>query len=125
MKLSRLIDSRFHALLRKINGEPVPLKTAFKLRGIKKRIEEELEKYEVVRKEALAKYGIKNEDGTTKVDEEGHVQFDEEGMKAFGTQLSDLLSIEVEIPTLSISELNDTLRLSSTDLDTLDGFLVE
>jgi len=125
MKLARLIDERLHGALAKLSGEPLPLRTAFKLKGIIKTAREEFAKYEEVRKEALARHGQKNEDGTLKVDERNNVQFTQEGINAFATELNELATMDVEVPTLALSELGDKIVLTADDLEHLEGVIVE
>lgn len=125
MKLARLVDERLHVSLQKLSGEPLPLKTAFKLKGIIKLAREEFNKYEEVRKEALQRHGKKKEDGSLEILENGNVSFTEGGMQAFVVELNELAVVEVEIPTLSIAELGDKVSLSADDLESLDGVIVE
>ena len=124
MKLSRIVDDRLYATLNKLATEPLPLRAAFRLKGIGKKAREEYLKYDEVRKEALQKHGLKNEDGTLKVDEKNNAQFDEAGIRAFSNELNELLSMDVELPTLKASELGN-VKLSANDLEVLDGILIE
>lgn len=125
MKLARLIDERLQAALDKLTASDLPLRTAFKLKGIIKVAREEYSKYEEVRKEALQRHGQKNEDGTLKINESNNVQFDEAGIKAFAIELNELATMDVALPTISISELGEKIVLSVEDLDALDGIIVE
>jgi hypothetical protein len=125
MKLARLIDERLHSALTKLSSEPLPLKTAFRLKGITKIAREEYSKYEEVRKEALVRHGLKNEDGSLKVNEHNNVQFSDEGIKAFASELNDLTNMEIELPTLSVGELGDKIVLSAEELEVLEGIIVE
>ena len=125
MKLARLIDDRFHTALAKLSDELLPLRTTFKLKGIAKVVREEFTKYEEVRKSALQKYGVKNEDGSLKTDDKNNVQFDEDGIKAFITEINELAALEVEVPTLKVSELGDKVRMTVDDLLQLEDVIVE
>lgn len=123
MKLARLADDRFHMALQKLAEEALPLKTAFKLKGIIKASREEYVKYEDVRREALQKHGLKNEDGSLKMDDRSMVQFSPEGLQAFTKELNDLGTVEVNLPTLKLSELGDNIRVTVEDLDLLEGVI--
>lgn len=125
MKLARLIDERLHAALTKLSSEPLPLRTAFKLKGITKVAREEFAKYEEVRKEALQRHGQKNEDGSLKVNEHNNVMFDEGGIKAFAAELNELTLLDVEIGSIKIDELGDKIVLTAEDLEHLEGIIVE
>ncbi len=125
MKLSQLIDERVHSALQKLSTEPLPLRTAFKLKGIIKVVKEEFSKYEDVRKEALQRHGQKNEDGSLKVNDQGNVQFSAEGIQAFANEVGELTTLEVQVPTLTLAELGDKITLTAEDLESLDGIVVE
>lgn len=124
MKLSRLIDPKFKASLTLLNSQKLPLKAAFKLKTIIKKIDEEYAKYDEVRLAALNQYGKKKDDGTLDLDQDGNVPLEGDNAQAFVKELADLVNLEVEIPSLSVSELGDSITISSDELMLLD-FLVE
>jgi len=126
MKLGTIIDSRFHEALNKLSQQSLPLRTVFKLKGIIKSVQSEYAKYEEVRQSALQKYGLKNEDGSLKMNDSKNVQFDEEGLKAFAAELNDLTSLDVELPSVKLSELGSAnVSLTMAEVQLLDGLLVE
>lgn len=125
MKLVRLTDSRLHAALRRLSAAPVPLRVAFKLKGIQSRVDEELKKFEQCRQDALGKFGKKDAEGKIITKPDGAVEFEPEMLQAFATELNELGDTDLPIPTLSISELNDKIEISADDLHVLDGILVE
>ena len=104
--------------------QPLPLKTAFKLKGFVKKIDEELLKYEDVRKDILIRHGMKNPNGTVAI-KNGTVQFEGDGMKNFIKDINELTSIDIELGTISLKEIGDDIRLTTEDLTALDGFLVD
>ena len=124
MKLVRITDDKFHAALNKLATKPLPLRTAFKLKGISKVVREEYLKYEDVRKEALQKHALKNEDGSIKVDDRQNAQFDEAGIKDFVREINELNSVEISVPTVKVSELGN-IDITLTDVELLDGIIVE
>ncbi len=125
MKLGRLVDERLHAALQKLSGERLPLKTAYKLKGIIKKTREEFSKYEEVRKEAVQRDGEKNEDGTLKVDDRNQVNFSQEGMVAFAKELNELTAMDIEFPTITVEELGNSVTLSVEDLEALEDVVIE
>ena len=125
MKLSRIIDGRFHMALARLSAQPVPLKIAFKLKGIVAKVNEEMKKYEEVRSAALQKLGTKGEDGKLVVNEQNNVQMSEEAMKQFATELNELGSTDIELPTVTLAELGDKTNLTAEDAMSLDGVIVE
>ena len=125
MKLARLTDARLHAVLRKLSAAPLPLRVAFKLKGISAKIDEEVKKFEAVRMEALEKAGKKDEAGKVVVKPDGNVDMDPDKLKEFIAQLNELGATEVELPTVKVDDLGDKVQLSVDDLSLLDGILVE
>ncbi len=125
MKLVRLTDVRLHTALQRLGAAPVPLRVAFKLKGIQARVDEELKKFEQCRQEALVKFGKKDAEGKLLTKTDGSVEFEPEQMQAFVAELNELGETEVNIPSLSISEIGDKVDLSSNDLLALDDIIIE
>lgn len=124
MKLKRLIDPKFKASLTSLNSQKLPLKTAFKLKTIIKKVDEEYEKYDQVRVAALNSYGDKNEEGALVIDENGNIPLSGDNAQSFVKEMNDLIDLDVEIPTISVSDLGSELSISSEELMLLD-FIVE
>jgi len=126
MKLARLIDSGFQNSVRTLMKQPLPLKAAYKLRGVVKKAEAELTQYEEMRKEALQKYGKKKEDGTLDTTETNNVQFEtQETLQVFLKDIGDLTNVDVDMPAITLTELGDDIRLSTEDLMNLEGLIVD
>lgn len=126
MKLARLADPRFHEALNKLAAANLPVKTAFKLKGVVKKVREEYSKYEEVRLAALNKYGKKKEDGSVEMNDKQEVQFAESAdMIKFATELQELSSVEIDLPTISLSDLGENVTLNMDDVDMLEGLIVE
>jgi len=124
MKLFRIADNRFHLALSKLSNIQLPLKTAFKLKGIMKIVREEFAKYDEVRKEAIQKHALKKPDGSIKVDDNDNATFSDKGMKAFVAEINELGSLEVEVPTIKLSELSG-LTLTLEEAELLDTLIIE
>jgi hypothetical protein len=125
MKLARLVDERLHGALNKLSKEALPLKTAFKLKGITKIVNEEFAKYDEVRQESLKRHGEKNAEGELILNDQGNVELSKEGMQAFLLELSELANVEIDCPTIKISELGDNICLTLQDVEMLDGIIIE
>jgi hypothetical protein len=126
MTLGTLLDVRFKAALGKLQSANLPLKVAFKLRGVVKAIEKELATYEETRQAALQKYGQKGEDGKllTNEDEIKSVKFESEEMfKKFLEELGELSKVEVEIPKIAVADIENAVHLSADDLAQLENLL--
>jgi len=106
--------------------QPLPLKAAYKLRGVVKKAEAELTQYEEMRKEALQKYGKKKEDGTLDTTETNNVQFEtQETLQVFLKDIGDLTNVDVDMPAITLTELGADIRLSTEDLMNLEGLIVD
>lgn len=125
MKLARLVDPKFHAALDKLAAESLPLKVAFRLKGIAKTVREEFAKYEELRQEALTKFGKKDEEGKLVLDGSGNVQFEGASFQDFAKEIGALASEEVELPTIKLSELGDKISMTLEEIEWLDGLIVE
>ena len=125
MKLARLVDERLHSALTKLSKEALPLKIAFRLKGITKLVNEEYTKYDEVRKEALKRHGKYSSEGDLITNEQGNVELSPEGMQAFLLELSELANMEIDCPTIKISELGDNICLTLQDVEMLDGIVIE
>jgi len=124
MKLGTLADPRFKGSFAKLQGAPLSLKTAFKLRSIEKVLNKELATYEETRQAALQKYGKKNEDGTLlTLGVHKSAQFDEGMFDEFVKELNELNAIEVQVEKVSAAELGDSVKLSADDLAMLEDLI--
>jgi len=125
MKLSKLVDPQYQAILRKLGAQEIPLKTAFKLRGIIKVGNDELAKYEEVRGEALKRLGDKKEDGSLDIDEKGTVNLSGDNKQKFIDELNALLNTDISVGTIRLDELGDKVSLTTQDLLILDDLIVD
>lgn len=125
MKLARLTDARFHAALSKLSAQPMPLRVAFKLKGIQAKVHEENRKLEECRQSALQKYGDKTEDGKLSLKDDNTVNFTKENIEAFVKEMNELGQTELELGTVTLAELGDKAELTVDDVVALDGLLIE
>jgi hypothetical protein len=125
MKLARITNEQLHITLAKLAAEALPLKTAFKLKGLIKQARAEFDKYEEVRREAIQRHGKKNAEGQLMINEQGNAEFEEEGIKAFVKELNELGDMDIELPAIKASELGDNVVFSCNELEILDGIIVE
>jgi len=125
MKLGKIVDPNYQTVLRKLASQDIPLKAAFKLKGMIKIGNEELTKYEEVRADALKRFGDKKEDGSLDVDDKGTVKLAEENMQKFVDELNALLVTDINVGSVKISELGDKVSLTTQELFMLDDLIVE
>lgn len=125
MKLGRLTDDRFHVALQKLASQQLPLKAAFRLKGIIAKVQEEFKKYDEVRQAALEKYGKKGEDGKLVANEVGQVQFEPNDLNEFVTELDNLCNTDLDIQTVKLSELGEKVEMSAEEIMLLAEIVVE
>jgi len=125
MKLSKAIDPQFQIALRKLSTQEIPLRTAFKLKGIVKRVNEELTKYDEVRGEALKRLGDKNEDNSLMVDENGGVKLSDANLKEFTEELTALINTDIDVGTIKLNDLGDKLSMITNELMLLDDVIID
>lgn len=80
---------------------------SWKVKTLTNRLNEELKKYQELRKEILDRHAKKGEDGKVAPDEKGNYQFDPAEIEALNKELNDLAAIEVEFDPIRVSELKD------------------
>ena len=126
MTLGHIARNSFQEAFKKLLKKNVPIKTAFKLKGIAKTINDELAKYNELKNALILEYAEKDEAGNPKEEvlgEERKVRLDVSRLKEFVTKLRELDSLEVEIQTIPVEELGEN-NLLPEDLLELD-FIVE
>lgn len=122
MKLARLLDEELHNALSKLKTQKIPVMTAYALRGIQKRIDEELDKYDEVRKELLTKYGKKDAEGKLVLGEKKEVIVEGVEREEFIRELTELVNIEINVGTVKVADLGN-VEISVDDLAQLDGLI--
>lgn len=125
MKLARMVDPEFQKALKKLNQSTLPLKVAFKLKGISKVVQEQIIHYEEVRMSALEKHGEKDPEGKVITKEDGNVALSSDGARAFLLEIQELVNMDVEVGTITVAELGDACNLTAEDLFQLDGLVTE
>jgi hypothetical protein len=123
MQLAKMLDVRFKSGLSKLIAADIPLKSAFKLKGILQAVNDALRTYDEVRLEAVKKYGLKKEDGTLEVDENQNVKFDQEKYADFAKEMEELIATEIDVAKVSISELGEKVHISVDELNFLEPIL--
>ena len=115
MKLFILISQKFQDSFSKLlRQEKVPVKAAFKLRGIAKIVTENCEKYEDLYRQYANEFGERDANGdvitqmaTTPKGDQSVIVLDRSRITEYNQKLKDLGNLDVEIPTISIDELGE------------------
>lgn len=112
--------------LMKLDG--VPPSTCFKLRGLAKIVQGEIDKYEGAKQDIISQHAEKDEQGNVKrvkiSSTKETISIKPEEVKVLDEQLTELFKVEVEIPAVKVSDLGPTPALSPDDYFQLE-FLEE
>jgi len=123
VKLSLLTNDKTFTAIKKLMEQPLPVKSAFKLKNTVKVLDQHLANFHEVRTTRLKQLGAKNEDGTPQLDEKGGIVLLPENLAIFSAEITALLEEEIDVALLSIDELAGC-SLSGEDMLALDGFVV-
>lgn len=115
----------FQIALKKLSGQDLSAKVAFKLKGIVKRVNEETAKYEEVRTEVLNRLGERDENGKIIVQENNSIKLSEENLQLFIKEMNQLMAAEVQVGNMAIHELSEKVTLTAHELLALDGIITE
>ena len=124
MKLSQIVSPPFTQTLRKLVDAKLPVLTAYRLKTITARVEDEQGKFEDLRRKLVEKYAERDEKGEIKKAEDGTYKVAEASVKDFMEEIGQLTNIDVDLPTLRIVDLG-SIELSARDLSALEGLIVE
>lgn len=133
MKLGLISSEQFAISFKRLMANKLPIPTMFKLRGLVKKINEEAIKYDEMVNELLCRYAEKDEKGNpikaTIENGKKVTKLDLTKIEEYAKERMQLDSIEVEIPTIKLSELGtqqdlEKLNILGEDILTLE-FIVE
>ena len=121
--LRQISAPSFTKSMEELIKEKLPIKTAFKVKTLTNKFNDELKKFKDLRMVIIESYCVKGEDGNPIFDDGGNYQFSAENNKGFVKELNELLSIEIEFDAIKVSELGN-MELSADMLLSL-GDIVE
>ena len=108
-------------VLRKLNNAELPVRVSYKLAKNIKSIDKELKIYEEEKQKLINKYGEKDEEGKSKVNENGMINILD--VENWNKDIKELLEIEVEINVekINIDELaKSDLKITPSELTLID-----
>ena len=121
MKIKNEVLVNSVQVLRKLNNAELPVRVSYKLAKNIKSIDKELKIYEEEKQKLINKYGEKDEEGKSKVNENGMINIlDTEN---WNKDIKELLEIEVEINVekINIDELaKSDLKITPSELTLID-----
>lgn len=110
----------------KIREKDMPIKTAYKLNKLARRLENEQVFYQEKIQKILNQYAIKDEDGNIKPDETGNIRLVAETVEDCEKELNELQNLEIEDINVSftLDEL-EGLQVSPMELSSLFSLITE
>lgn len=121
MKIKNEVLVNSVQVLRKLNNAELPVRVSYKLAKNIKSIEKELNIYEEEKQKLINKYGEKDEEGKSKVNENGMINILD--VENWNKDIKELLEIEVEINVekINIDELaKSDLKITPSELTLID-----
>lgn len=126
MKLAKLTNKELSPVLDKLSQSLVPVKVAFKIRSLLKRVAEELETYEETRKAIVFKYADRNENGDiVYIPGTNQASISGDNVNEFAKDMKELLNMEINIGSISISDLGESFNMTARELLILDDLIVD
>lgn len=112
-------------ILMEISRKELPIKVSYALAKNIGKIEKELEIYNSERQKLLDKYCVKDENGQNKIDENNQLKIQEEYLKDWEHDITELQNIELEIDIhkFKITELNG-YNMAPSELIAID-YMIE
>jgi len=128
MLLAKIASPEFRRSLDKISAQELPIRAMFRLKGIVKRLREEMKTYDEFQAERAVKYATKDlETQKPIVDMKksgvNYYRMEHEAMLHFTAEMGELAKTEIEVPEFPISELGP-VSLTTDDLLALE-FLID
>lgn len=123
MKLSNRLLLNSVNVLSKLNQLELPIKVAFIILKNTKLVEKELTNYFEAREKLVKQHAILNEEGQAVSDEYGNLQFKDECVGKWNSDINELLDLEVsiELQTISIDDLfKSDLSMTPTELSSIE-----
>jgi hypothetical protein len=109
-----------------INSDKLPITAAWKIKKIVIEYNKHATDYSQAYNDLVKKYAVRDENGEVVVDEKGTFNLDKAQNQVFGTELLELLNVEVEMPTVKIHELGTKLEgITPDELMLLDGVVID
>lgn len=125
MQLGLLASKPFQEVLTKLASASLPISSTLKVRKLLKQVNEEIKEFDAVKQSIATEYGKKNEDGSPVINEDNSVPLDEARSDEWSIKIQDLVTHEVELAKLKISDLGSKLELTAIELTILESILEE
>ena len=122
VKISELLNST--DTLQKLSQQDFKAKLAWQIARLLKAAEAEIQSFNETRMNLIRKYGEKDETGELITDDKGNCKINEDSVKDFSSQLSDLLDTQVEINAnkIKVEQLED-IDFTPAQITILEPFI--
>lgn len=125
MLLGVIVSSEFQATLKKLASQPFPLQTAFKLKRIIKIVNDEVNNFDEIRNDIINSYAVRDVNNVIQTLPGGAVQLNLNLKSEWSKKLEDLYKLDIELPTISLKDLSESIKLSAEELIILDCIVTE
>lgn len=122
IKLEQLINST--DALKALSNKQLKAKSAYAVARILKVVDQEMTNFNDTRLELIKKYGVKDENGELKLDDNGNAQIETGSISVFNTEFKELLDTKIEINAnkININDLGD-IDFTPSEIAQLEEFI--
>lgn len=120
--LEQLVNST--EALRALSNKQLKAKSAYAVARLIKAADQEMTNFNETRMELIKKYGIKDDSGELKLDDNGNAQIDQASLSTFNSEFRDLLQTKIEINAnkININDLGD-IDFTPSEMAQLEDFI--
>lgn len=124
LTLGQLSSDKFQKVMKNLLLLKLPITTAFKLKTLTKKFNNELEKFSELRNETLERHCKRDADGAPELDSHKNYTFSDDNFAKVTSEMNALLAIEVGFESIKMSDLGD-IAITSDELLTLGDLIDE
>jgi hypothetical protein len=116
IKLGQLATPAFMTAMQHLLGDKISIRGAWHVKELVAKFNQELARYQEMRKIILETHCKKGDDGKPLLDESKSYSFDKDVMPTVMKEMNELNAIEVEVNPITLSELGDACTLNAQQL---------
>jgi len=120
--LGKLDQPNFIKAMEILLQERLPIPVSFRIKTLASQFNNELKKFQELRKSIADRHCIKGEDGSPALEGDLY-RFAPENVEEFTKEMNELASIEIEFTPIGISELGSKVELTGDQLFALEEVL--
>lgn len=123
MQVKTVLQPAFVSALNHLMNQPIPVKTAVKLRALASKINQHIVQYDTDRRALLNVCGEKNEDGRMVADDRGNVKLLAGKQTEYVEKLEELQNREIQVQPFASGDFGDACVISANQLIDLGDLL--